>query len=296
MPQKTTDSAERIKLLISFLDEENEEIIQNIEKELLCLNPDENNMLISEIQETDIYLIKERIYYISKQNQLRFFEDSIIEWINSDKRIYELLCIIAKLEGPALNREALDKFYDKMLKEVWLKIEDESSALEVIQTVVTFLKKNFEWPFFDKDEVGHMLINKVLSSFKFCPPMLDFLFLAMLQDLHIPVKTLKYEKQTRNAYFKFLIFAFENKEPYNISFFEQPILFYILPQTLFPIPEIELIKRYDLPIEKLKLAEFSPGELVAVFLRKLAHLYRQEKNLIYAEKMESLTQKIKNVY
>ncbi len=144
-PKKTDAAAEKIKLLISFLDEDNEEIIENIEKELLRIDPETNNLLISQLAENENYKISERLIYITKNNLLRFFEDHLFEWVNNpDRKIFDLLFIIARLEYPALNKAALDGYYDKILKKLWLKIENESSALDVTQTIITFLKVSFE--------------------------------------------------------------------------------------------------------------------------------------------------------
>lgn len=292
-PKKTDAAAEKIKLLISFLDEDNEEIIENIEKELLRIDPETNNLLISQLVENENYKISERLIYITKNNLLRFFEDHLFEWVNNpDRKIFDLLFIIARLEYPALNKAALDGYYDKILKKLWLKIENESSALDVTQTIITFLKVSFEINFFEEPHIEQMHINKVFETNEFCPPMLDFLLLAIAQDLKIPVVPIGFEKKTAHAYYKFWALAFENKAPYNISFFDQPYLFFILTWSLLPIPESELFKRVELKEGGLNRHCLSARELVVVLLRKLAYLYKSEKNLFYADKLEALMGKI----
>ncbi len=294
MTLPNTDKVERIRLMVSFLDEDNEDILTNIENELLSLDPEGNNLLINEIVESNNYKVKERLLYISRQNLLRFFEHTLYEWIESkDKRIFEFLFIIAQLEYPALDKEALLKFYDKILKKIWLKIESESSALEATQAVVTFLKINFQWKIFDGQQIKHLHINKVFSTYELCSPMLDYLFLAIAQDLGIPITALKYEKKAKTAFYRHLIFAFENKEPYTISFIQQPHLFYLLPQSLMPLPEKEIREKFNIDGDELNLTAMHAAEIAAIFINKLAYLYKQEKQMFYAEKLEGIVERIK---
>jgi len=288
MPEKKRKAIEKINLLISFLDEENDEILMSIEKELLSLNKQENTILKQLISDIDNPDISRRIKNIVILNNFRFSETELLHWLSiNDKSLFDLLTIIAKIEYPDLDCKSLRIHYDKILKEVWTSIPAEFSPLDVAKLLKSafFNVQKFKMLPSNSIIVRHFMINDVLQTKETNKLFLNILYICIARDLGIPIVPLMIES--------LLILAFENKEPYNISFIDNKFLFFIDNTTLSPYPDAKLRQKFnikedvDLPYER-----FTDTEIATTLLNWLDNLYLQNKKELLSERIKSLIEKI----
>jgi len=288
MPEKKKKAKEKISLLISFLDEENDEILQNIEHELLSLNKQENTILKQLLGDIENPEILNKVNNIVALNNFKFSETELFHWLSSsEKNLYELLTIIAEIEYPDLNGASLKLHYDKMLRDIWASIPAESSSLDVAKLLKFYLitTQKFKLAPPDSVSVKHIMINDVLNTRETNKIFLNIFFLGIARGLGIPITPLMIDG--------LLIMAFENKKPYTISFIDNKYLFFIDSTTLSPYPEAKLREKFSIKEEEeLPVSPFSDVEIVLTLLNYLGSFYLQNKKELISDKIKSLIELI----
>ena len=288
MSENKKKAKEKISLLISFLDEDNDDIINSIEHELLSLNEQENTILRQFISEIEKPEILDRANRIVNDNHFRFSENDFMHWLgSSEKNIFDLLLIIAKIEYPDLDCKSLKSHYNKMLKEVWASIPAESSSLDIAKLLKSFFFSlhQFKIQTSSTSTVKHIMINDVLSTKEINKLFLNIFYLCMAKDLGIPITPIMIDG--------LMILAFENKKPYNISFIDNEFLFFIDNTTLTPYPEAKLRERFNFnEDEVLPYTAFSKVELAVTLLNWLIAFYLKEKKEDLSRKIETLIEMI----
>lgn len=287
MPAKDLNTSQKIELLISFLDEDNAEILKNIENELLLLNEDENLILKLSVNDIENPAIANRIKNIVTLNHFRLCETELLFWLKSRKRkLFDLLTIIARIEYPDLDSKALKEYFDKILKEIWTAIPPDVSALDLVKLLKSIIYKmhNFKDVPYNLTTIKHLMINDVFIKKETNNLFLNIIYLSIVRELDIPIVPLKING--------LIILGFGNKPPYDISFFYNAFLFFIDNSSFEPYPEAKLRKKFKINVgDKLPFNTFTDAEIAIMLLKWLSALYEQDKKMMLSEKIKEMIRK-----
>jgi len=291
MTLNTTKNTEELKLLVSFLDEENNDVLGSIYNELLKIDKKSNEFLSHMSTEFDTPIIYTKLKEIIALNNFRYFEEDILEAIeNDEKSLFELLCIVAKVEYPNINLQSLKYHFDSIVKDIWLGLTADMSALDVANHIKysLFNKLNIKHIPNNKVHIKHLTINDVLVEKKTINVFLNLFYLCITEALNIPVVALKI--------FGILVLAFENTGQYAIGFFDATYLFFIDNSTLNPYPEMHLREKFNIS-DSIKIetvcANYSKSALVNMLIRWFSVVYDGNGDLNKAQKLKELSEKLK---
>jgi hypothetical protein len=291
MSAKDLNTIQKIELLVSFLDEDNAEILKNIEAELFLLNEEENLILKQSVNDLENSVIANRVKNIIVLNHFRFFETELLFWLKSkNHNLFNLLTIIARIEYPELDCKSLKLYFDKMLKEIWTAIPPNISALDLIKLLKSIIYKvhDFKEIPYNLSNIKHLMINDVLIKKETNILFLNILYLSITRELGIPVVPLKING--------LIILGFKNKPPYSINFLDNDFLFFIDNSSFEPYPEAKLKEKIKINSdEELTYISFTDLEIAIMLLKCLCALYEKEKNTMLSDKINGMIERIEEV-
>jgi len=277
MPQLKKKTEKEIKILSSFLDEENEEILKKIFDELLTLDEEGNKYLSLLIPDIENDSVKDKLNTIVIHNNFKLTGFKILKWLKSQEfKWFDLLIILNKIEQQELADNRIKAHYDKLLMDVWLMCSYEKNAFENAMQLRSYFFNSLNIKLVDDDKahLKHFLLNEVFISKQTTITFLNVLYLCFACDLKFPVVPCLMDN--------LLLLAFENKPPYQISIFDSRFLFFIHNKTLIPYPESKLRIKYNINNdEELPCKPFSKKDVAVMMLKFLAHSYEKEKRNIY---------------
>jgi len=291
MPVKDLNKIQKIELLVSFLDEDNAEILKNVEHELLLLNEDENVILRQILIDIENPIIANRLKNIVIHNNFRFWESTLLLWLKDpERKLFDLLAIISGIEYPNLDYKSLKSRFDKLLKEVWTAFSPEISALDVVKILKSaiFDVYKFKAILYESTTIKHFMINDVLANKETNNLFLNIFYLSLTRALQIPVVPLKINGN--------IMLGFENKSPYNISFLDNDFLFFIDNYLLEPYPEEALRKNFKIDIDtKLTYTSFTDTEIALMLLNWLSGLYEKDSKVLQSESIKEIIKLIEKM-
>ncbi|MGQ1891956.1 transglutaminase-like domain-containing protein [Thermophagus sp. OGC60D27] len=127
---------QKIKALITLLDDPSEEIFSTVENELLKAEVD----IVPELEkiwETQADgVVQSRLENIIHSLQFRDVKKRLREWKATDgEDLLTGVWLIAKYQYPELTYEEIDRSIDKLRKDIWLELNEHLTALEKVRVI-----------------------------------------------------------------------------------------------------------------------------------------------------------------
>ena len=243
----------KIKALISLLDDEDVEIISHVEHEIVSLGEKIIPFLETEWENNFNPLVQRRIEELIHAVQFDILKERLITWKNEGgKDLLEGMWIVATYQYPDLEYGKLKKDIEQLYYEVWLDMQTDLQPFDQVKAInnVLFNKLRFSANTKNFHSPGNSMLNVVFETKKGNPISLCVIYMLVAQKLKVPVYgvnlpnlfilTFKNE-QTQfyiNAFNKGLIFSKEDIDNYishlNLS---QMDIFYE------PCSHLEIMKR-----------------------------------------------------
>ena len=286
-------SREEIQALIQLLDDPSAEVHQAVTQNLL----DQGASILPELEaaweESPDQAYQEKVIGIMQEIQTQATHLEMKRWIAKDQ--YDLLkgvYLLARYQYPDLTLGEVEDPLDKIIKDVWLELNNNLTALEkvrilnhIIFDVHGFSKnaKNFYSP-------RNSFINQVLETKKGNPISLSVVYSVIAQRLGLPIYGVNLPKN--------FILAYRDELPSGETYdeFSEDILFYINPfnrGAVLGMKEIEyFLKQQDI---EAKRAYFLPCSNPETIMRMLHNLINAYKKLGYEEKVDQFEEVLKVV-
>ena len=217
---------EEIKALIQLLDDPSEEVNLAVTRNLL----DQGMEIVPDLEAawegTPDADHQERLVNLIQQIQFRSSLDLLREWVVGGAG--DLLAgafLIARFQYPDLRMEDLDKPLDKIIRDVWLELNNNLTALEKIRILnhIFYEVNGFRRNTTDFYSPRNSFINQVLETRKGNPISLAVIYTVISQRLGLPVYGVNLPKNFILAYRDELV----SGEGFGVS--SEDILFYINP-------------------------------------------------------------------
>jgi len=277
----------RVRALISLLDDPNEEIFTTVECELLK----EDVEIVSELEtvweNTVDAAYQKRIENLIHALQFRDLKSRLRDWHRSNHEdLLQGAYLVAKYQYPELKLESIESKIHEVQTEIWLELNNSLTALEKVRVMNHFL---FNVHGFTRNNSNFIsaknsFINDVLETRQGNPVSLSVIYSVIALRLGIPVYGVNLPKNFILAYLDDtgeLSSATKEHEP--------PVLFYINPVNKGAVlgrGEIDLF----LQQQKIEPADsyFLPCNNRQIVIRML-------NNILYSYENSSLNGKVNEI-
>ncbi|HAN19349.1 MAG: hypothetical protein A2X13_01615 [Bacteroidetes bacterium GWC2_33_15] len=275
----------KIKALLHLLDDPNEEVFMHVSKNLL----NQGVEIIPELEkvwETSLnQILQERIENLIQGIQFVSVQNLLTKWKNEGAaNILEGAFNIAKYQYPDLKLEQVEKQFENLKRDVWLEINNNLTALEKTRVInhVFYEIHGFSGNSSNFYAPQNSYINLVLENKKGNPLTLGIIYIALAQNLDIPVYGVSMPKNFILSYI----------DEYNIGLLKQnEVLFYINPFNKGAVlgkREIDyFLKQQKLEPDK---SYYSPCTNIEVIKKLILNLIYSYEKLGYPEKVDDMKQ------
>ena len=278
-----------IKALISLLEDPDHNIYFQVKNKLIELGIEVIPDLEDAWEMNFDSLMQRRTEQIIHEIQLNFNLNELNDWIESpEKDLLKAWLIISRYQYPDLDTENIELQIEQLIKEIWIELNNNLTALEKIKLINHILFEVHEY----KGNIRNFYapensyVNDVLNNKKGSPLSLSLLYLIIAQKCELSIQGVNLPKH--------FIIAYINEELHT----GDPIKFYINPFS-----QGTILSRHDLEsfLEKekleLKTMFFSPCGNKTIIRRLLANLlqsYSKNGNKEKAEEIQSFIQLFQN--
>lgn len=277
-------SKEQILAMIQLLDDPSEEVNQTVTRNLLDQGSDILPDLETAWEESLDSDYQERIINIMQEIQMQSTHTLLKEWISTGASdLLKGAYIIARYQYPDLQLQDVEKPLDKIIRDVWLELNNNLTALEKIRILNHILfevngfkrnTKNFYNP-------RNSFINQVLETRKGNPISIAVIYSIIAQRLGLPVFGVNLPKNFILAYKDEMVSGDSIEE------ITEDILFYINPYNKGAVlgrREISyFLKQQDI---KSKPSHFNPCSNPDIIIRILHNIINAYHKSGYREKAE----------
>lgn len=272
-----------IKALLQLLDDPSSEVYQHVSENILK----QGEEIIPELEkvwETSLNeILQERIENLIQEIQFKATLNQLKEWKEDGAvDILQGAFLIAKYQYPELQFKTIQKHFDKLKTDAWLEINNNLTALEKVRVInhIIYQIHGFSGNSTNFHAPQNSFINHVLETKKGNPMTLGILYIAIAQQLEIPIYGINMPKNFILAYV----------DPLNLSLVnDTEILFYINPfnkGTVLGKREIDyFLKQLKLKPEKSYYFPCSNIEIIKKLILNLIYSYQK---LGYPEKVEAM--------
>jgi regulator of sirC expression with transglutaminase-like and TPR domain len=272
----------KIKALISLLDDEDTEIVAHVEKEIMSLGEVIIPFLESEWEHNFNPLVQKRIEELIHTLHFELLKSRLKKWKeDGGLDLLEGMWLIATFQYPDLTFAKVKADIEQIYYETWLELKNDQMPFDQIKTLNNVLFSNLKFSANTKNfhSPANSMINIVLETKKGNPISLCVIYMLVAQKLKMPVYgvnlpnlfILTYKDKDSqfyiNAFNKGLIFSKADIDNYishlNLSQME---IFYE------PCSNIDIIKRVlrNLIVSFEKVGDSQKVEEVKTLLRMIS--------------------------
>jgi regulator of sirC expression with transglutaminase-like and TPR domain len=227
---ENTYSDERLRAMVSLLDDPDPEIYRRVQQDLDALGVH----AVAQLEELWIQTeeVKERrslemVIYRLRWNDIQC---QLTAWLEGDRSdLLSALCIIARYQYPNLDEQAVRQTLQALRIEVWMGLNEQMTALEQVRHLnfVLFRVHKFRGNTDEYLNPNNNFINKVLETRKGNPLMIGLVYMLIAQKLDLPIFGVNLPQHFVLAYLEQGSYSGQNKsEDFQQESYRRP-LFYI---------------------------------------------------------------------
>jgi regulator of sirC expression with transglutaminase-like and TPR domain len=262
-----------IKALISLLDDTDKEIFLHIEERIIGLGREVIPVLEDAWSHAFDAVLQQRIENIVHKIQYDNLLEELKLWIHaSDHDLLAGAILIARYQYPDLNEEKIYQTIAQIKKDIWLELNENLTALEVINVINTifFNQYNFSGNTTNYHAPQNSYINCVLESKKGNPLALSIVYHAITMQLGLPIYGVNLPEH--------FILAYMDK-PDDTNPEMSKVLFYVnvfSKGSVFGKSDIDqFIKRLNLEPQPSYYAPCNHKEMIQRMVRNLSYSYQK---------------------
>lgn len=228
-----------LKALISLLDEDDQDIVNQIEGKILSLGTGIIPFLEEEWETNFSPILQKRIEDIVHNLQFTLLQERLIEWSeNESEDLLKGMWIVATYLYPDTEYDNLKDQIEQIYQHAWIDMNDELHPHDEIKTLNNLLyqKMKFKGNTRNFHSPANSMINVVLDTRRGNPITLCIIYLLVAQKLELPL----YGVNLPNMFI--LVYKREGIPPFYINAFNKGLIFtkedidnYIAELKLTPI-------------------------------------------------------------
>lgn len=291
-----TKSKEEIQALIQLLDDPSEEVSRTVTRNLLDRGLDILPELEAAWEGSMDPDYQEKLVNLIQEIQVKSTSEMLRKWITSGASdLLTGVYIIARYQYPELRIEDLERPLEKIIKDVWLELNDNLTALEKVRILnhIIFEVNGFGRNTKDFYNPQNSFINQVLETRRGTPISLAVIYSIIAQKLGLPVLGVNLPKNFILAYKDELVTGDRFDEV------SETILFYINPYnrgTVLGRREIDyFLKQQGIEPQASYYLPCSNIEIVLRILHNLINAYHKSGYRDKAEQFEAILKMISGI-
>ncbi|MFZ9939302.1 MAG: transglutaminase-like domain-containing protein [Bacteroidia bacterium] len=187
---ENTYSDERLRAMVSLLDDPDPEIHQQVQQDLDALGV----KAVAQLEDLWIQTeeVNERRSFEKVIHRLQWnnIQHNLKDWLKGDRSdLLTALCIIARYQYPNLDEQAIRQTLQAIRIEVWMGFNEQMTALEQVRHLnhVLFRVHKFRGNTDEYLNPNNNFINKVLETRKGNPLMVGLVYMLIAQKLDLPI-------------------------------------------------------------------------------------------------------------
>jgi regulator of sirC expression with transglutaminase-like and TPR domain len=276
-----------IKALISLLDDSDKEVYSHIEEKLISLGREVIPFLEDAWSHAFDAVLQQRIEAIVHRIQFENLLEDLKLWIHTnDDNLFDGALLIARYQYPDMDPSRILEQLQQIKKEIWLELNDNLTALEIINIInhVLFSNHNFSGNTANYHAPQNSFINIVLESKKGNPLTLGIVYLTISHMLGLPIYGINLPEH-------FVLAYCGNDEHFQLD--KKNVLCYINPfskGSVFGKSDIDVfVNRLKLTPQDSHYYPCSNRDIILRMVRNLSHSYQK---LGDTDKVDELAQMI----
>lgn len=236
---------------------------------------------------------RDRIFEIIREIQVNDIKTELEKWKDSSTRdLLRGALIIARFQYPHLDYDEVDAELEKIKQKVWLEINDEHTAFEIVKIFnhVLFEHCGFRASEDSFHSPQNSLINAVLESKKGNQLSLSILYSVVAQKLQIPI----FGIDLPNNFVLGFMDEFQTLKMLGLDKFERNVLFYINPYRkgrIFDQHEIEnYLKSHKLPLKNEFFIPCTNSDILKRLIDNLSNAYQKVNEFKKVKELNQIRQ------
>jgi regulator of sirC expression with transglutaminase-like and TPR domain len=276
-----------VKALISLLDDSDKEVYSHIEEKLISLGREVIPFLEDAWSHAFDAVLQQRIEAIVHRIQFENLLEDLKLWIHTnDDNLFDGALLVARYQYPDMDPSRILEQLQQIKKEIWLELNDNLTALEIINIInhVLFTNHNFSGNTANYHAPQNSFINIVLESKKGNPLTLGIVYLTIAHMLGLPIYGINLPEH-------FVLAYCGNDEHFQLD--KKNVLCYINPfskGSVFGKSDIDVfVNRLKLTPQDSHYFPCSNRDIILRMVRNLSHSYQK---LGDTDKVDELAQMI----
>jgi len=276
-----------VKALISLLDDSDKEVYSHIEEKLISLGREVIPFLEDAWSHAFDAVLQQRIEAIVHRIQFENLLEDLKLWIHTnDDNLFDGALLVARYQYPDMDPSRILEQLQQIKKEIWLELNDNLTALEIINIInhVLFSNHNFSGNTANYHAPQNSFINIVLESKKGNPLTLGIVYLTIANMLGLPIYGINLPEH-------FVLAYCGNDEYFQLD--KKNVLCYINPfskGSVFGKSDIDVfVNRLKLTPQDSHYFPCSNRDIILRMVRNLSHSYQK---LGDTDKVDELAQMI----
>jgi len=180
----------KLHALVSLLDDENQEIVQQIEGELLAMGQAVLPILEDSFLQVENAEHKDRLEAVIEKIKIAKIKNNLADWLKGEQDdLLKAWCFISELSGVYPDYQKIRNTLDKVKLEVWLGMHNDQSSVEKISLLnyIFFTKMGFNGDHENYLSPANSYVHEVVNRKKGNPISLSVLYMLIAQSLKLPV-------------------------------------------------------------------------------------------------------------
>ena len=289
----TGNGYKKLMALISMVDDPDEKVFHSLKNQVLSFEEDAVPVLEDAWMAATDLLVANRLEELLEEVNFRTVYNRIDEWLQKQEYdLTEAVFLINKFGIKDLDIKSYQSGLDHVLKDVWLEMNENLTALEKIKVLnhIFFEVHGFNSKQTNNEEVQHFFFSNLLNYKEGNPTSTGLLYLIAAQHLGLPVYGVNLPGHLILAYVDD-----RHKLKNNDGYTRNDVLFYINPYNggaVFTDNEIELyIKQVKLKHKEHYFLPASNKLIIKRYLTELEKAYSRENKKVksgYINKLKEL--------
>ena len=282
----------RVTSLIRLAEDPDPQVYNHVKNELVQMGDDVVSTLERSWCDHDTdEAHRDRIFEIIREIQVNDIKADLEKWReSSDRDLLKGSLIISRFQFPHVDFDAVDIELEKIKQKVWLEINEEHTAFEIVKIFNHVL---FDLCGFNASEDSfytpqNSFINTVLESKKGNQLSLSILYSVIAQKLQIPI----YGIDMPNNFVLGFMDEFQTLKMLGLDKFERNVLFYINPYSkgrIFDQNEIEnYLRSHKLPLQNSFFVPCSNSDILKRMIDNLSYAYEKVGEMKKVEELKGI--------
>jgi len=247
-----TNKINELDALVSLIDEPNEEMFHKIRHKVLSYG----NLAIPVLEEAWVNTLGDhdsvRIEGLIEEIRRNELVANFHNWQNDNTAgLWDGYSILMRYLNPAIELERCDSVFEKLVKEIWLELNENLTALEKIKVInhVLFAVNGFNAITTPQAKPDSFFLNRLIDQKSANPFTLGILYISIAQSLDIPVFGVDLP-----GHFILVFIDEKGKVKQSGQYTEDDVMFYINPANNGAVFTHNEVRHY---ISQMKLEELS---------------------------------------